>query len=89
MVDMITRVADANRRVWDEWPEPIDARNVGAVRLAAARASIAALSEPTVAMNKGGTRAIFRNSYGTSEQAENCWRAMVAVATEEVAGEQD
>ncbi|WP_100961108.1 hypothetical protein [Bosea sp. FBZP-16] len=45
MTTMIERVAAANKRAWDGWPEPITTENLAQVREAAARAAIAAMRE--------------------------------------------
>lgn len=50
---MIERVVAANKRAWDEWPEPITTTNLAQVREAAARAAIAAMREPTGGMLAG------------------------------------
>lgn len=43
---MLERVVEANRRAWDDWPDPIDLSNVEKVRRHAAIEVLKAMREP-------------------------------------------
>lgn len=77
MTTLIERVIAANKRAWDEWPEPITFDNLPQVREAAARASIAAMREPTEVMGEAG------DSLSDLAPSWLRWKYMIDAALEE------
>lgn len=74
MTSMVDRIIAVNKQVWDEWPAPIDAANVGDVRRASAQAVIKAMREPTHGMTAKACNALKRHIDSFTEaEREQRW----------------
>ncbi|MGX1786812.1 hypothetical protein ACWIGM_08755 [Bosea sp. NPDC055332] len=87
MSTMIERVVAANKRAWDEWPEPITTANLAQVRVAAARAAIAEMREPTEGMSEALSQATYEECGYPSDwmeiDAPTVFAAIISAALEE------